>query len=75
MGKNFFKVKIIANKDLLRATKGFALNVAGKPNGPDKVTLIKKDGSEIVVEFITQPIVLVGKKLVLGIVREIVDKK
>jgi K+-sensing histidine kinase KdpD len=52
-----------------------ALNAAGKPTGPDEFVLDRKDGSEVQVEIRTYPVKIEGKTVVLGIARDITERK
>ena len=75
MGKNFLKLKILPATQIRKAAKLLALNRMGKPTGPDEFTLRRKDGSKRHVEITTQLIVLEGKKVVMGLVQDVTDRK
>jgi PAS domain S-box-containing protein len=53
IGKSFLNLKILPGKHLAKAGKLLALNVMGKPTGPDEFEIIRKDGSHVWVEINT----------------------
>ncbi len=75
IGKNFLKHNLIPREELPRAAKNLAQNVLGKPTGPDEFTLIRKDGQRAPIEVRSMPTTLGGQKVVLGIARDITERK
>ena len=75
IGKSFLKLKLITPADLPRAVKLMARNVRGKSTGAEEFTLIRKDLNKIQVEISTHPVKIRGKTLVLGIARDITERK
>jgi len=75
LGKSFLKLSILPKKEIFRAGKLLALNLAGKSTGPDEFTLIRKDGSKVSVEIRTHPVKVDNTTYVLGIARDITAKK
>lgn len=75
IGKNFLSLKLLSAADLPRAAKLLALSAAGQMTGPDELTLNRKDGSQVIVEVRSRPVTLNGRKLVLGIARDITERK
>jgi two-component system sensor histidine kinase EvgS len=75
LGKSFLKLSILPKKEILRAGKLLARNLAGKPTGPDEFTLIRKDGTKVPVEIRTHPVKIDNSTYVLGIARDISAKK
>jgi PAS domain S-box-containing protein len=75
IGKSFLKLKLLGPKDILRAARLLATNRMGKPTGPDVLTLNRKDGSKGVIEITTTVISIGGKRVVLGMVRDITEQK
>jgi len=75
IGKSFLKLKILPGKYLAKAGKLLALNVMGKPTGPDEFELARKDGSRVWVEINTAPIKQRGEGVVIGFVRDITERK
>jgi PAS domain S-box-containing protein len=74
IGKSFLKLRLLSPSQLLKAAKGLAKNAAGLPTGPDWFVLSRQDGSSVQVEISTFPVTVHGKKLVLGIARDITDR-
>jgi len=75
IGSNFLKLKLLSAKDLPFAAKALAKSVRGKRTGPDEFLLNHKDGSKVPVEISTYPVKIKGKKVVLGIARDISERK
>ena len=75
MGKSFLKLGLLPKCQISRATKLLDPSVLGKPKGPDELTLNRKDGSTATVEIRTFPTKIQDKELVLGIARDITDRK
>ena len=75
IGKSFLKLKILPAGQIRKAAKLLALNRMGKATGPDEFTLQRRDGSKKFVEIRTRLIVLEGKKIVMGLVQDITERK
>jgi len=76
IGKSFLKLNLLSEKDIIKAGKALALSIAGKSTGPDEFELLRKDGSHIWVEINTVPLKEAGgKKVVVGFVRDITERK
>jgi PAS domain S-box-containing protein len=75
IGKSFLTFKILPAKELLKASKLLLKNVQGKGTGPDEFHLIRKDGSQVPVEISTYPVKIKNKNVVLGIARDITERK
>ena len=75
IGKTFLTLGILSRKDLTRATKLLAKNVMGKKTGPDEFTLIREDGSKVSAEVSTFPARFNNKNVILGIARDITERK
>ena len=71
LGKDFIKQRILVPNELQKVLKGMAKNVLGKSSGPDEYHILRKDGKITPVEIQTQPVVMGGKKVVLGLARDI----
>ncbi|MFC1848275.1 PAS domain S-box protein [Chloroflexota bacterium] len=75
VGKNFLEAGLLPQHYWAQAARVRDINASGKPTGPDEVELIRKDGSHVFVEISTYPIVE-GKKIeVIGIARDITERK
>ena len=75
IGKNFSDLKILPKNQLPLALKNLAKNALGFPTGPDEFILTRKDGKNITTEIRTYPVKIKGQKLVLGIARDITERK
>jgi PAS domain S-box-containing protein len=75
IGKNFLKLKILYPKQIKKAAALLAKNIMRKSTGPDEFVLNRKNGSQVTVEIRTHPVKIHNKTLVLGIARDITDRK
>jgi diguanylate cyclase (GGDEF)-like protein/PAS domain S-box-containing protein len=75
IGKSYLKLSILPKKEILKASILLARNLVGKPTGPDEFTLIRKDGSTVSVEISTYPVKINNSTFVLGIARDVTEKK
>ena len=75
VGKGLIKSGLLSPMQLVKATALLAKNMLGFPTGPDEFTLNRKDGSVVEVEITTHPVKIGGKNLVLGIARNITERK
>ena len=75
IGKSFLKLKMLPRSQMLKAVKLLALNASGKSTGPDVLVLNRKNGTQIPVEISTHPVRIDNRTLVLGIARDITDRK
>ena len=75
IGNNFLKLKLLTGKYLVKAGQLLALNLIGGNTGPDEFELVRKDKSVCWVEINTSPIKQKDKRIVIGFVRDITDRK
>jgi PAS domain S-box-containing protein/putative nucleotidyltransferase with HDIG domain len=75
IGKNFLSAGLLSKSQGPLAAKLFAQNLIGKSAGPEEFTLTRKDGSFIAVEVSSHPVKIGEKTLVLGIARDISERK
>lgn len=75
IGKSILTAGLISKDQLIKAGKLLALNIMGKPTGPDEFTLTQKAGSQIQVEISTHPITIDDGPVILGIARDITSRK
>lgn len=75
IGKSFLKLNLLPASQIPKAAKALAKNALGHPTGPDEFVLTRKDGSKVHVEISTHPIKIKNKKLVIGIARDISQRK
>ena len=75
IGKSIFDLKLVPLQQRPKAAMLMERNVLGESIGPEKFTVIQKDGSQIIVEIRTHPVKIKNKTFVLGIARDISEKK
>jgi len=75
VGKSFFEVGIFPREYLPKIEEAVAKNTRGEKYGPEEIELMRKDGERIFVEISAFPVPS-GKKIeVIGIVRDITERK
>jgi len=75
IGKNFLKLNLLPRKQLPRAAGYLAKNALGHPVGPVEFRLRRADGTQVHVEIRTYPVQIDGQHVILGIARDISDRK
>jgi two-component system sensor kinase FixL len=75
IGKSFLKLDMLPRKQLPRAAGCLARNAVGLPVGPVEFRLRRKDDSQVHIEARTYPVKIGGQNVVLGIARDISDRK
>ncbi len=75
IGKNFIAAKLLSPGQIIAATAALAQSMAGRPTGPDEFTLRRADGTLVPVETRTYPVTIEGKRVVLGIARDLTERK
>ena len=75
VGKNFLDVGILSMDEAEAALKALARSINGESTGPDEYTLKRKDGAKVSVEIHTHPVKIAGEGRVLGIARDITERK
>jgi len=75
IGKTFLKLNFLPRRQIPAATRILVKSAVGKPTGPNEFTLRRKDGATIPVEIRTYPIRVRGQVLILGIARDITERK
>ncbi|GIK39459.1 MAG: hypothetical protein BroJett011_32920 [Chloroflexota bacterium] len=75
IGQNFTKLGLLSPHELPKALAALAQNRRGEPTGPDEFTLNRRDGSQITVEIRSFPIEIKGQRVVLGLARDITQRK
>jgi len=75
IGKSFLNLSILPPGQIPKAAMLLGKNALGKPTGPDEFTLNRKDGSQVVVEIRTFPVNIQNQRLILGIARDITQRK
>jgi PAS domain S-box-containing protein len=75
IGKNFLKLGLLPLPQIPRAAELLAKNALGQATGPDLFTL-KADGrGPVPVEIRTYPVEIQGKTVVLGIARNVAERR
>jgi PAS domain S-box-containing protein len=75
IGKSFLELNLLPDAYVAKARNLIRLNASGKATGPDEFQLVRKDGSTICVEISATPIGKDGEITVVGIVRDITERK
>jgi PAS domain S-box-containing protein/putative nucleotidyltransferase with HDIG domain len=75
IGKSLLKLDILPGDQIQKTLKLLALNAMRKPTEPEEFTLRRKDGSRVFVEIRTYPATIKGETVVLGIARDITERK
>jgi len=75
IGSNYLKKHLIPPAFMPKAVKLLALNALGQATGPDEFELVTKGGGRMPVEISTLPMTIDGKRVVLGIARDITERK
>jgi PAS domain S-box-containing protein len=75
IGQSFLTAGLISKRQLPKAGRLLAENLLGRSTGPDELTLTRKDGSTLPIEVSTHPVKIRDRSLVLGIARDISQRK
>jgi len=75
VGANLLETKILSPDDIPRAVSMLEENRQGRASGPHELTLLRKDGTPVSVEIRTYPVTLDNKIVILGIARDITERK
>lgn len=75
IGKNLIGLDIITGDQIPKAFDLLSRNIKGSSTGPEEFILTKKDGKKVPVEVTGFPIEIMGQKLVLGMARDISERK
>ncbi len=74
-GKSFAELNLLPPDRFSKALMHVAENAEGKATGPDELTLTRKDGVEVAVEITTFPVTIEDQPLMLGIARDVTERK
>ena len=75
IGKNIFEAGILPENEIPKALRILEKNIQGEGTGPDEFTLVNADGNTVVVEILTSPFQLGGRSEILGIARDVSERK
>ncbi len=73
--KNLVELGLIKGKQIIKAFDLLGKNIKGFATGPEEFILTRKDGKKVPVEITGYPIEIKGQKLVLGMARDISERK
>ena len=75
IGKNLLELGLLTGDQVTNALDLLSRNIEGFATGPEEFILTRKDGKKIPVEITGYPIEIRGQKLVLGMARDISERK
>ncbi|MBN1622452.1 MAG: PAS domain S-box protein [Endomicrobiales bacterium] len=75
IGKNMLTAGIFPFNQIQKVTKILASTIVGKQGGPIDVVLKRKDGSLVPIETTAYPVKIHGESVIMGIGRDITDRK
>ena len=75
IGKSFLSLNLLKLKESPKAAKSLAQNLLGKSTDPEEFTLNRKEGGVAQVEIRTHPVKMDNKTVILGIARDITERK
>ena len=75
IGKNLVELGLITGEQIIKAFDLLGKNIKGFATGPEEFILTRKDGKKVPVEITGYPIEIRGQKLVLGMARDISERK
>ncbi len=74
-GKNLVQLQLLSPGQLPKAPALLAKNSGHQPTEPCESTFVRKDGGQVTLEIRTCPVTIRGEALVLGIARDITERK
>jgi len=75
VGKSFAELHMIPRSSMQRALSLLVKNALGQPTGPDEFALTTKSGGTVYAEIRTYPTTVAGRTIVLGIARDVTERK
>ncbi|PVX25435.1 MAG: hypothetical protein CW691_04635 [Candidatus Bathyarchaeum sp.] len=75
IGKNILDINFVPLKYVAKVIEAFQINQRGERSGPTELELIKKDGSLVHIEASSIPVDRDGKIEIIGIARDISNRK
>ena len=75
IGNSFQDLDFLRGDQLTRALANTEKNACGYPTGPDELRLQRKVGDQIDVEIHAYPVNIKGKTFVMGIARDVTERK
>jgi len=74
-GQNFRTLRLLPPDQVAKASKILKMSALRKPTGPDELALRRKNSTIVPVEIRTYPVKIQSRILVLGIARDITERK
>jgi two-component system, cell cycle sensor histidine kinase and response regulator CckA len=75
IGKNFVETGLLPEAEIPKALRLMEKNRRGENTGPDEFTLISSSGKATIVEILTSPFQLENLSVILGIARDVSERK
>lgn len=75
IGKNFIDTGLLPKTEISKAVKLMKKSRKGENTGPDELALISSTGKAITVEILTRPFQLEDRTVILGIARDVSERK
>jgi PAS domain S-box-containing protein/putative nucleotidyltransferase with HDIG domain len=75
IGKSLLGLDLLSPDQIPKAVSLLAKNAQGRPTGPDELVLKRKIGDKVSLEIRTYPVKVKGEIVVLGIARDITERK
>lgn len=75
IGKNILRFNLLSSDQIPKATELLARNLKGRGAGPEEYILKTRQGETRVVEIMTRPVKIKKRMVVLGVARDITQRK
>ncbi|MBU1056153.1 MAG: PAS domain S-box protein [Proteobacteria bacterium] len=75
IGKSLAELSLIPQESAEKAAKFLDKNAQGLPAGPEEFITNRKDGKQNYAEFRTFPLEIKGRKMVMGVARDVSERK
>lgn len=75
IGNNMLRINLLSSSQIPKAAKLIARSAEKKAAGPEEFTVNKKDGGELIIEIRTYPIKIQDQFLMLGVARDITERR
>ncbi|MCJ7772779.1 MAG: PAS domain S-box protein, partial [Desulfobacterales bacterium] len=75
IGKGFHEIDLLSSNELTKAIDVLIQCTQGLTSGPTELTLKKKDGDTVEIEITVYPIKIKDQDVILGIARDVTEKK
>ncbi len=75
IGKNFLELNLLPPDQLPKAAELLKKNIEGQATGPNELILNRKNGTQVLLEISTLMTQMRGQRVVLGIARDMTERK